>query len=423
MMIQLLRYNIFMKSFLNLVAFIFLISFGSAQSPIEITRSSSLNFKLENKEIRSFVVIADSTDIMGIQIGSKRPINVSIKDPNGAIRAGKMVLGNSYSWIEFGGTTGAWEITIENLFSFSKAKVKVVTAITKNNFIYGSGDSRTDSLISERSEEILTKGTFRVKKANPLSFPVPVLKGDTLLVDIIPESGKCPELSVANDLGEWLHASLSAREEKVLKIPILADGAYDIGISGASLFGIFPSPFKQVFNIKLSKISPTRYALITEEAPPADPKNILDTISEVYMDTIISLGATRDIIHSNEGVLKIRFRDPESILFWVISYGVGSAYLSQMKTLNQVPYIDPLTGLTLDPLEAYALGKRKSLPRSIDGQVQFFLSEDIASALRGKNYGRVEAFYDESRMKMLNKSKNVGQKVHVKVVSYRTMQK
>ena len=94
-----------------------------------------------------------------------------------------------------------------------------------------------------------------------------------------------------------------------------------------------------------------------------------------------------------------------------------------MKTLNQVPYIDPLTGLTLDPLEAYALGKRKSLPRSIDGQVQFFLSEDIASALRGKNYGRVEAFYDESRMKMLNKSKNVGQKVHVKVVSYRTMQK
>jgi hypothetical protein len=413
-----------MKSFLNLVAFIFLASFCSAQSPIEITRSSSLNFKLEKKEIRSFVVIADSTDVMGIQIGSKRPINVSVKDPNGAIRAGKMVVGNSYSWIEFGGTTGAWEITIENLLSFSKAKVKVVTAITKSNFIYGSGDDRTDSLISERTEEIVTKGAFRVKKANPLSFPIPVLKGDTLLVDIIPESGKCPELSVANDLGEWVHASLPAREEKVLTIPILADGAYDIGISGASLFGVFPSPFKQVFNIKLSKISPARYAVITEEAPStADPENVLDTISEVYMDTLITLGATRDIVHSNEGVLKIRFRDPESILFWVISYGAGSEYLSQMKTLNQAPYIDPITGLTLDPLEAYALGKRKSLPRSTDGHVQFFLSEDIATALRGKNYGRVEAFYDESQVKMLNKSKNVGQKVHVKVVSYRTIQK
>lgn len=412
-----------MKNYLNLVALVLFGSFCSAQSPIELTRTSNLNFKLEKKEVRAFLVLADSTDIMGIQIGSKRPVNVSVKDPNGAIRAGKMVVGNNYSWIEFGGTTGAWEITIENLLSFSRAEVKLVTAITKANFIYGSGENRIDSIINDRTVETVTNGVFRVKKANPLSFPVSALKGDTLLIDVIPKSGKCPELSVMNDLGEWVHASLAAREEKVVTIPVLADGAYEIGLSGASFFGVFPSPFKQVFDIEISKVSPKRYAQILEEAPIAGPEIAVDTISEVYMDTIISLGATRDVVHTNEHVLKIRFRDPESILYWVISYGSGSEYLNQIKVLNQAPYTDPISGLAIDPLEAYALGKRKSLPRSKEGPVQFILSEDIAAALRGKNYGKVEAFYDESRIKMVNKSKSVGQKAHVKVVSYRTIEK
>jgi hypothetical protein len=411
------------KPTLILIAFAFIASNCFAQLPKEVTRTSNLIFKLEKKEVRTFFVIADSADIMGIQIGSKRPVNVSIKDPNGAIKVGKMVSGNSYSWLDFGGLTGVWEITFENLLSFSKAEMKVVLAITKTDFIYGSGEDGKDSLLNDRAQEMITKGRFRVKKDNPLSFPVSAQKGDTLLVFVSPESGKCPKISITNDAGEWLNASIPAHEEKFVTIPVLADGAHDVAIDASSLFGFLPSPFKQVFDINIIKHSPKRHVTVEEPRAIQEVEDISDTISEIYLDTIILLGAARDIIHANERVLKIKFKDPESILYWVIVYGSGTDFTNQMAELNESAMTDPKTGIMLDPLEAYARGKLKSLPKNSNNEISFIPSEDIIAALNGKNYGRVDFFNDNSSLKMVNKSKSVGRKIQVKVLVFRSVHK
>ncbi len=411
------------KTTLLLIALAFLAHLCFAQLPKEVSRTSSLNFKLDKKEVRTVLVMADSGDVMGIEIRSKRPVNVSIKDPDGSIRAGKMVVGKSYSWIDFGGIAGAWEITFENLLTFSKAELKVVIAITKSNFIYGSGENGTDSVLNERSKKIITSGRFRVKKENPLNFTVNAIKGDTLQIDVTPEAGKCPNISITNDAGEWLYASLPARLEKFVSIPIFSDGAYDIAIEGSGLFGFLPSLSKQVFDIEIEKHSPKRYAVVSEIEVIEDVEIPSDTVSSVYLDTIIFLGATRDIINANERVLDISFSDPESILYWVIIYGSGAEFLKQMAELSENEMINPKTGASIDPLEAYAQGLLKSLPKNSNNEISFIPSEDIAAALGGKNYGRVDFFSDNSRLKMVNKSKSVGRKVHVKVLYFRSIHK
>ena len=410
------------KTTLLLIALAFLAHSCFAQLPKEVSRTSSLSFKLEKKEVRVVMVMADSGDAMGVEIRSNRPVNVSIKDPNGSIRAGEMVVGKSYSWIDFGGIAGAWEITFENLLFFSKAELKVVIAITKPNFIYGSGENGTDSVLNERSKKIITSGRFRVKKENPVNFTVNALKGDTFLVDVTPVSGKCPNISITNDAGEWLYASLPARLENVVSVPALSDGAYDIVIEGSNLFGFLPSLSKQVFDIEIKKNSPKRYALVSKTEIIEEAETPSETVSAVYLDTIIFLGATRDILNPNERVLDISFSDPENILYWVIIYGSGADFLNQMAELSESEMVNPKTGAPLAPLDAYAQGLLRSLPKSSNNEISFIPSEDIATALGGKNYGRVNFFSDNSRLKMVNKSKSVGRKARVRVLYFRSIE-
>jgi hypothetical protein len=411
----------------NLSCFIFFVFFASisiGQPAKPMTRWSSLDFKLDNKELKPIIVMADSADSITIEIKTKGPVNVLVQDPNGTIRAGEMILGRSFSMLEFGGVTGAWQVSVENLLSFSKSKVHMSLATSVDSFVFGSGLSTNETVLNERKQEIMVQGLFRIKKANPLSFSVSALKGDTIRLNVIPESGVCPQLSITNDAGEWLFSSLPARAEAVVEIPMLMDGSCNVTIDRTLWFGIVPKSLKQVFTLDISKVTPRRYAL-----PSADPEeateqeNDIDTVAEVYLDTTISLGAVRDILNSSEQEIIIEFDKPEAILSWVIVFGSGPKFMKEMKLLDDYPSIDPSSGLPVDPLVSFSRHELRSLPRTSNDQVAFVTSADISDALEGNNWGEVHSFSDRSRLKVVNKSKSVGQSSLVRIVTFRTVQK
>ncbi len=393
--------------------------FCLSQPAREASRTSNIDVRLAKKEIKVFVVNGDSLDDIAIQIKSNRPINLSVKDPDGFVREGKMLLGNRYEWLEFGNQAGAWEITLENLVSFASAKISMKLTLTKDSFVFGSGKSVPTALLTPRNVEEITDGTFRIKKASPVSFPVGALKGDTILVDIIPQSGRCPQSSISNDGGEWLHASKAARTEKIITIPVFEDGETIIELEGASFLRVFASPFKQVFEIKIDKISPLRYTSDTESIDTNFLPVVDDTLAEVYLDTIIQLGAVRNILNPSQQVINIAFRDPESILCWGILYGSGKNFFAQLNDLIENPKIDPTSGKSIDIIERIINDDTESIPKNSNRQIQFLPSEDIASALAGKNFGRVDYFNDVSSVKLVNKSKSIGQEIYVRVVSFR----
>lgn len=413
-----------LKNLNCIIILVFLASISIGQPAKPITRWSSLDFKLDNKELKPIIVMADSADSITIEIKTKGPVNVLVQDPNGTIRAGEMILGRSFSMLEFGGVTGAWQVSVENLLSFSKSKVHMSLATSVDSFVFGSGLSTNESVLNERKQEKMVRGLFRIKKANPLSFSVSGLKGDTIRLNMIPESGPLPKISITNDAGEWLFASLPARAEAVVEIPILMDGSCEVLIDRTLCFGFIPRSLKQVFTLDITKISPKRYvppSAVPEEAPQQERD--YDTVAEVYIDTTISLGAVRDILNSSEQEIIIEFDKPEEILSWVIVFGSGPKFMKEMKLLDDHPTIDPLSGLPIDPLVSFSRQELRSLPRTSNDQVAFVTSADISDALEGNNWGEVHSFSDRSRLKVVNKSKSVGQSSLVRIVTFRAVEK
>lgn len=392
--------------------------FCLSQPAREASRTSNFDFRLSKKEIKVFVVNGDSLDDIAIQIKSNRPINFSVKDPDGFVRKGKMLQGNSYEWLEFGNQAGAWEITLENL-AFTSTKISMKLTLTKDSFVFGSGKSVPTAILTPRNVQEITDGIFRIKKASPLSFSIGALKGDTILVDITPQSGRCPKSSISNDGGEWLYASQAARIEKIISIPVFEDGETTIELEGASFLRVFASPFKQVFEIKIDKISPLRYSNDIESIDTNFLPVVDDTLAEVYLDTIIQLGAVRNILNPNQQVINIAFRDPESILCWGILYGSGKNFFTQLNDLIDNPKMDPISGESIDIIQRIINDDTESIPKNSNRQIQFLPSEDIASALAGRNFGRIDYFNDVSSLKLVNKSKTVGQDVFVRIVSFR----
>ena len=97
--------------------------------------------------------------------------------------------------------------------------------------------------------------------------------------------------------------------------------------------------------------------------------------------------------------------------------------MKEMGLLDDYPSVDSLTNQPIDPLESFYYDELRALPETTNKLVHFYPSEDIAEALRGKNYGKVHYFKGESSLKLVNKSKSVGQKAYVKIVSFRSVER
>ncbi len=81
--------------------------------------------------------------------------------------------------------------------------------------------------------------------------------------------------------------------------------------------------------------------------------------------------------------------------------------------------MDPISGESIDIIQRIINDDTESIPKNSNRQIQFLPSEDIASALAGRNFGRIDYFNDVSSLKLINKSKTVGQDVFVRIVSFR----
>ncbi len=409
-----------MNKWLLILIFIASVLQSRSQLPIKINRLSDLEYWLDRKEVRTIPIIADSADRISIEVKSSRPVNFSITDPNGQIVLQQVVIRRSEYWSEQVPASGAYAVNIENLLSFSKNKVHVLASLQKEEFIYGSGSNLSDSVLNERSDKLVIRGTFRIKKVNPKSLPYQVLKGDTIRLRVEPIAGKAPLTRISNDQGEQVFARLPAKEVVSSEFPVLNDGVITIDLEARKLFGRFAYPFKQETQIEVRKISPKRLIEIVSEEEEQDVPIDQDTVIEVFLDTNFLLGAVRDVIHPSKAWIDIEFEDPESILFWGILFGAGGEFNSEMKSLEKDQTIKAATGkFHTDPLVAYCLGEIPSLPKSLSGRLSYLTSPDIQDALRNRTYGKVEFFDDKSFVNVINKSESVGQTIYMKIVIFR----
>ncbi len=384
------------------------------QKPMVMERLSTVSLDLAKKERLKFSLLLDSLDVVNISLNTGKSINFRVYDPLEQIIYESTVKTKSIAWDQKVDIGGSYSIELESKAMFFPTEVNMTISLTRAEFVYG--DIAADSLVAERWERILTDGNFPVTKSNPKTYLFTFKKGDTLHLDLKRISGKTPVVEIKNDLNELVFASLPQKEDINEFIPILDSASYIISLRSHGFFG-------KSAGLKIRNITPDRYiARDTVDLAKLDSLNKLasfqyDTIPEIFMDTVIYLGAIRDILHENKHRLSFQFDNPSSIAFWGILFGAGSEFLNEFQDLELTAGTDLLT--------AYGMGDLKNLPGSGNEHITFTPSEYIRWNLKPplrRNYALISYAFGSHYVSFENSSKSVGQNVYVKIVLFRKIE-
>ena len=375
---------------------------------------------LIKKKKKSFSLVLDSADLAKIVVQTARSANFSVLDPAGQIIFENFVKTKPVVWEKEIALGGSYTIEIESVALLFETEVGMQITVRRPRFLYGD-PSMVDSLITPRRKHVLSDGEFQITKANAKTYPYAVEKGDTLIFDLQPISGNSPTIEVTNDFNELVLASIPQKGNLKASIPILQKGTYTLSMVSHAFFG-------KSNRLKVEKISPTRYAepvTVPQEVDTTtveEVKPMYDTIPELFMDTVIFLGAGRDIVHPNSQKLSFQFDNAPNIAYWGIFYGAGQEFLDDIQTFLPLLEGEALAAGATDVLSAYGLGYLNILPDAGSGQITFKASNTIKWSMSPptrQNYALIAQIRGVHYLSFENKSLSAGQNVYVKIVLFR----
>ena len=404
---------------------ILMASASLAQSPVSITRNSSVSLTLKKKEKRAFKINLIQHDVISFNLKVIKGINFRFIDAEGQIIIESLVKKNTFTWEKEIKIDGVYSIEFENTSLFLPSVFIATIALQRPNFIYGPGDPAVDPAIvklAERNQMVLSGARFQITQPNPKEYKFPFEKGDTLQFQLIPILANSPFVEITNDLNEIVFASLPGKRELNVTIPVLEKGVYTISMVSESF--LKSNPFRgKIDSLRIEKISPAKYG--KPDAAQSDNPALLnlDTIAEVFIDTVIYLGAIRDIIHPSKQRLNVQVQEANEILFWGILFGSGQSFTKEVDQFQPLLQGDALASGATDVLSAYGLGYLKKMPGPGNKDVTFTPSKNIKDHLLngpGSNYALIYGKGISDYLQFENESKSVGHNVYVKVVLFKS---
>ena len=366
------------------------------------------------------MVLAED-DVLSISAQAEGTVNMKILDPNGQVVYQNVIKSKLVDWQRSITESGSYTVEVESVALLLNTRVALTVSVLKPNFTYGHPSM--DTLISKRSREVLVDGSFDINRKTPKTYAYSLVKGDTLTFSLEPISGSTPSIEIYNNFNELVFAAFSSKQEQFTEIPIFETGTYTIAMSSVSFLA-------KTNHMKVEVTSPNIYAELPkiaaapQESAEETPQQLYDTIPEVYMDTVLFLGAKRDIINPNRSELVFKFEQPHTIVKWLVLYGSGKEFSDKIVDLNSLIAGETLAAGGSNVLAAYGLGLIRTLPKSTNGQVLFKPSPSIRWKLKPplrSNYATVENAYGNHYLAMENLSQSSGQNVYVQVVVFRKM--
>jgi hypothetical protein len=394
---------------------------GVAQPPFEISRTSKLQFSLPNNETKTFPIELQEADELTIDFKCRHTINFSILTPEGVVIYQEVSSARkNHNWSKIFALGGIYQVSFQDVSFLKLNKIEAVIKLKRPAFYFGSGKSEKTSPINDRIDTLITQGTFKASFSDDRIYPLSLIKGDTFHLKLSAKKGVIPAFNILNDKGEFLHSQFISKNPFEIYIPALTDQLITLTFVPPSFLDKVKRFVPGIINIALSKQSPKRYSdtLIIPVNIDSIQINEYDTLAEVYLDTLVYLGAKRDIVNSSTGKIEIAFTNPDEIICWGIIYGIGNDFSRNISNLDER---HPTEG---GFLEAYCFGEINSLPKNRNASVSFTFSEDLRNAfVNGSNYAKVEYFSDLSSINMSNKSQSVSQTVQLRIVSFRKVLK
>ncbi len=408
-----------LKYFLFLVFGFLFIKHAYAQAPISLERNSVINLELKRSSKKSFALALKVDDILSFDALAEGGVNFKIAEPSGQIIYQNIIDSKKVEWQKTISTEGIYTVEVENPGLLFVERISISISILRNDFIYGHPSM--DSLVSNRNRKTFVDGEFQITRKAPKTFNYSLEKGDTLIFKIKPKSGSGPAIEIQNSLNELVYAAFSSKREHFAEIPIFEAGSYTITMNSQAYL-----PNNNHLNVEL--ISPARYIEVpkvveeTESEAVEKPKQLYDTIAEIYLDTVLFLGAKRDIINRSEQNIKFQFEEPSSIIEWLVFYGSGKEFMDQVNSLSILIQDEAMAVGASNILAAYGLGLIKTLPKSDNKQIKFTPSPTIRSKLKPPlrtNYAAIKNTYGDHSLLIENFSESSGQKVYVQAVVLR----
>jgi len=416
-----------LRSFIIYV-FILVATASWAQSPIAIQRNSSLSLVLLKKEKRNFKLNLSQNDIISFNLKAIKGLNFRFINAEGQVIIERLIKRSAFTWEKEIKINGIYSIEFENTSLFLPSEINAEISLKRANFIYGPGDPTVDPAIvkvADRNQVTLTGARFQITKPNPKAYKFPFEKGDTLQFQLIPILANSPFIEITNDLNEIVFASLPGKREVNVTIPVLEKGVYTISMVSESF--LKSNPFRgMIDSLRIEKISPAKY--VKSEASNEDKLALLksDTIAEVFIDTVIYLGAIRDIIHPSKQRLNFHVQEINEILYWGILFGSGKDFTDEVDLFQPLMQGGALASGATEVLSAYGLGFLKKMPGPGNRDVTFTPSPTLRDYLlngSGSNYALIHDRGFSEYLEFENKSKSVGHNVYVKIVLFKTQLK
>jgi len=414
----------------SVIIFVFLLlaMVSWAQSPIAINRNSKISLVLLKKEKRTFKLSLSQNDIIRFNLKAIKGLNFRFIDVEGQIIIERLIKKSAFIWEKEIKINGIYSIEFENTSLFLPSEINAEIVLDRENFIYGPGDPAIDPAISkvaDRNQVILTGARFQITKPNPKAYKFPFEKGDTLQFQLIPILANSPFIEITNDLNEIVFASLPGKREVNVTIPVLEKGVYTIAMKSESF--LKSNPFRgMIDSLRIEKISPAKY--VKSDASKEDKLALLksDTIAEIFIDTVIYLGAIRDIIHPSKQRLNFHVQEANEILFWGILFGSGQDFTNEVDLFQPLLQGEALASGATEVLSAYGLGFLKKMPGPGNRDVTFTPSPTLRNFYlngSGSNYALIHNKGFSEYLQFENKSKSVGHNVYVKIVLFKSVLK
>ena len=393
-----------------------------SQKPKLIKRESTIELILKKKALESFKFILDSTDVLNINVNAKRRTNVRVMAPDSQVLFETKVRLDAIQWSENITLAGEYTIELENTNKYLWTKSLLNVVLERKDFVYGD-PTMIDSLKIGREQVPVLDSESQITKANPKEYPIAVNKGDTLQFFISPLSGRTPFVKLENDLGEVLWSAIPKKNKIKMTVPVLTDGSYKLSMNSTAFWS-------KTNQLTIEKTSPEKFkepTFVPLDTTQVEEEIILyDTIAEMFIDTLLHLGAVRDIIHDSQQKISFEFDKVDDMVSWGVLFGAGKSYHQRMASIKPLfaneAYL--AAGIT-DVLSAYGLGMLDVLPKTDLDYLSFDASEEIKANLDPSygNFAIIPTTKNKQFLLFENKSKSSRQIVHVIVVVFKIVQR
>lgn len=391
------------------------------QSIQNISITSELQFSMSNNELKSFPILVEKGDEVNIQNEVLATTNFQVLTPEATV-VYEAVMGKKspVNWQKKFNQSGVYQIAYEDVSWFKHNEVKAKINLKRANFCYGACGNETEKVLNYRTDTIITSGTFKASYSNEKNYPINALKGDTVIIALQPISGVIPAFEIANNLGEILHCQEISREIFKKEFLVCATGVLTLKFYPPSFTEKIKRFIPSTIDIKIQRISPKRVDSLSLVVENSESVSVAyDTIAELNLDTLIRLGAQRDIVNRPKANINIGFKNPEELAYYAILFGSGADFINQVNESNGTLMQQNRELVQAICEEGYNI---RFAPQNKD--IVFKFSADINDAIALNDHlKKVEYFNTQSNLTVQNKNQVLAQEVYVKVVGFRLVEK